>query len=255
MKLRKFIILAMACLSLVSVTACGSDKGGSYDSDGNKSDYTKASEENFKHQYKNADIGGIIEFGTYEQDNNEKNGTEPIEWIVLEKEENKLLIISKYCLDVKPYNDYDRDVTWEFSTIRQWLNNTFIETAFSEYEKEIIVETQLTNPDNDYGFYDYGKGGNDTKDKVFLLSIEEARNYFASDSDRIADVTEYAKEQGADTNFADSNIEFPRWWLRSAGCYADRASNINEDGSISKGGFSVEYDGYCIRPALWITIE
>ena len=48
--------------------------------------------------------GDYFTFGAYEQDNNLANGPEPIEWIVLAKEEKKILIISRYGIDACPYN-------------------------------------------------------------------------------------------------------------------------------------------------------
>ncbi|MDD6035308.1 MAG: DUF6273 domain-containing protein [Lachnospiraceae bacterium] len=62
----------------------------------------------------------------------------------------------------------------------RWLNSDFYRTAFSEKERASIAETLVRNADNpEYGT----EGGNDTRDKVFLLSIEEATTYFDSDPD------------------------------------------------------------------------
>lgn len=66
--------------------------------------------------------------------------------------------------------------------MRQWLNNEFFKTAFKTFEKELIVETKVSNPDN-AGFGT--KGGNDTRDKIFLLSLDEVNRYFASDDERV----------------------------------------------------------------------
>ena len=78
-------------------------------------------------------------FGSYPQ---EKDGTEkPIEWMVMKKERNKVLLLSKYILDVKPYNEKCEEVTWETSDIRNWLNVKFYRTAFNNIEKEKIQTT------------------------------------------------------------------------------------------------------------------
>ena len=50
-------------------------------------------------------VGDTVCFGTYEQDNDTSNGTENIEWKVLAKENNKVLIISKYALDCQVYQE------------------------------------------------------------------------------------------------------------------------------------------------------
>ena len=87
--------------------------------------------------------GSFITFGTYEQDDNDSNGKEDIEWLVLEVKRNKMLVISKYTLAVREYctnlkggvNVYG---TWETSYVRNWLNNDFLNSAFSEEEKALI---------------------------------------------------------------------------------------------------------------------
>lgn len=76
-----------------------------------------------------------MSFGKYEQDNNTSNGKEKIEWLVLEVKDGKALVISKYALDCKPYNTSSTNVTWETCSLRNWLNNDFINSAFSATEK------------------------------------------------------------------------------------------------------------------------
>lgn len=118
-----------------------------------------------------------------------------VEWLVLDKKDGKELLISKYCLDAKEYdkNENNESVTWETCTLRQWLNDEFIDEAFAEKEKALICDTYLQNPDNP----EYGTdGGNDTTDKVFLLSIDETSKYLSDNIVRKAEATDYAKEQG-----------------------------------------------------------
>ena len=131
-------------------------------------------------------VGETIEFGNYPQD---KDGTEkPIKWIVMKNEGNQVLLLSKYVLDAKPYNEELEDVTWETSDIRQWLNNEFYTTAFNKTEKAKI-QTSLIK--NEY---------NDTEDKVFLLSEKEAETLFSNDDERIANPTGYAEKSGVYVN-------------------------------------------------------
>lgn len=80
-------------------------------------------------------VGHYVSFGKYEQDNNTSNGKEKIEWLVLEVKDGKALVISKYALDCKPYNTSSTNVTWETCSLRNWLNNDFINSAFSATEK------------------------------------------------------------------------------------------------------------------------
>lgn len=130
--------------------------------DGYKDSAEKAKSLYYKHFLQ---VGDIIEFGSYEQDNNTSNGKEPIEWLVLEKNENRIFVISKQCLDEQPYNTTYCEVTWETCTLRKWLNDNFFNNAFSKEEQRQILTTVV-----DGTMISYGKSeGTDTKDKIFLL--------------------------------------------------------------------------------------
>lgn len=98
--------------------------------------------------------GNIISFGTYEQDNNISNGPEDIEWLVLKREGNRILVVSRYILDCNlkdsPYDDvWSRSAyTWEQNRFRSWLNDTFLRTAFSASEiLNIPTVTVITEED------------------------------------------------------------------------------------------------------------
>lgn len=200
-----------------------------------------------KEQLGNAEVGNTIKFGSYEQDDDENNGKENIEWQVLEKQENKVLVISTYGLDCHPYNDEDENVTWKNCTLRSWLNDEFIETAFSKDEQKLVAESRLKNADNSENGTD---GGKDTVDKVFLLSIDEVKEYFSSDDTRKCEPTEYAKAQGV--YFGDNTC---CWWLRSPGYGQIYAAYVYYAGNVSIDGCSVSFDNGTIRPAMWINIE
>ena len=130
---------------------------------------------------KSVNVGDTYRFGSYEQDNNKSNGQEDIEWLVLAKEGTKILVISKEALDCKPYNTSDTDVTWETCTLRKWLNNDFINAAFSADERTMIPTVTVSADKNP----DYSTNpGNATQDQVFLLSITEVNKYFSSYSAR-----------------------------------------------------------------------
>lgn len=146
---------------------------------------------------KTANVGDIIVFGTYEQDNDTSNGKENIEWLVLAKENNRILVISDKALDCHPYNSSRTIVTWETCTLRKWLNNDFINAAFYAEERAKIPTVTVSadkNPEYDTN------PGNATKDRVFLLSIVEAEKYFTSAEARECILTEYAISNGAWTS-------------------------------------------------------
>ncbi len=96
--------------------------------------------------------GDIILFGSYEQDNNPYNGTEDIEWLVLAKEKDRVLVISRYALDCRPYNAKEQEVTWETCFLHGWLNDTFLNNAFSADEQAMIrTETVTADRNPSYG--------------------------------------------------------------------------------------------------------
>ncbi|MDD6035306.1 MAG: leucine-rich repeat protein [Lachnospiraceae bacterium] len=212
-----------------------------------------------------AGIGDSVIFGTYEQDNDLGNGAEAIEWLVLDKQDGKLLLLSKYALDCKKYNEEFVDITWETCTLRSWLRNEFYLTAFSEREKRYITESLLVNQDNPLRGTE---GGKDTVDKVFLLSFDEVTTYFnpdpeAWDSIRCTKMTEYAKAQGGEpyneaqmgeygtTEYDGNGV----WWLRSPGDQGVHVVCIGENGYISRNGAGVIYANGVVRPAVWIDIQ
>ena len=193
--------------------------------------------------------GDIITFGHYEQDNNLENGEEEIEWIVLDRKEDQLLVISKYGLDAKEYSTQDTEVTWETCDLRRWLNDTFYREVFSEVEKQQIKETDVINEDNEnYGI----DAGNDTIDKVFLLSVSEAENLFAEDNSRTCYPTAYTEAQGI---WIPKSADTCWWWLRSPSIYGDTAARIRSDGSITYGGDFVDCTYCSVRPAMWINLD
>ena len=188
-------------------------------------------------------VGETIEFGNYPQD---KDGTEkPIEWIVMKNEGNQVLLLSKYVLDAKPYNEEWEDVTWETSDIRQWLNNEFYTTAFNKAEKAKIQTSLIKNENNS----EYGtSGGNDTEDKVFLLSEKEAETLFSNAEARIAKATEYAPKSGVYVN----EEKAAWWWLRSPGYNGHYAAGVYDDGWVYRSGYGVSNSGDGVRPALYL---
>ena len=193
-------------------------------------------------------VGDIITFGRYEQDDISSNGKKTIKWIVLAKEDNRILIISKYALDCRPYNNEWMDVAWGSCTLRTWLNDFFYNDAFNPTEKARIRQTKLKND-----------GGNDTEDRVFLLSISEAESYFNSNGARMCTPTDYAKKRGAPSTYeyTKGGRDIGYWWLRSPRTQNTRfykAANVRRDGSINYNGTRVDSNLLGVRPAMWINL-
>ena len=200
-------------------------------------------------------VGNEVLFGTYEQDGDIDNGVEDIEWIVLDLEGDKALLLSKYSLEMKEYDEELENNTWEKSTIRSWLNSNFIEEAFTAEEQAAILKTEVDNSQEEGCSKDGTNGGNNTEDQVFLLSYKEAfEDYFTRDKERICIPTAYTLQQGADEYVTDNGA--CDWWLRSPGPLRSPfpyGTNVSERGSL--GSWNIGSGGICVRPALWINLE
>ena len=192
-----------------------------------------------------------IYFGNYYQSNSSTK--EPIKWRVLSVNGNDAFLLADQNLDAKPYNEKFTDVTWATCTLRTWLNDAFLNTAFTSAEQVAIKNTTVVNDDNPY--YDI-EGGENTTDKVYLLSIAEASNTaygfngeFRTESEtREAKNTAYAKECGAWTS------RNGYWWLRSPSYYSRSASSVNNYGYGTDNGTDVDYDN-AVRPALHLNLS
>lgn len=201
----------------------------------------KIKEENPYIMLETAAIGKTIEFGQYEQDNDSNNGKEPVEWIVLDKQGDEILLISEYCLD---YHSYGYTTTWENCSLRKWLNSDFLTAAFSEEDREYILKKTIID-DNDYDDY------NATTDTVFLLNVDETEKYFDSNSDRKASATAYASSQCDSTLNTEDGAE---WWLRTLTDY-DSIVTIKKDGHISLYGEETYAVDVAVRPAIWVSLK
>lgn len=222
--------------------------------------------------YRAANKGDIVTFGTWEQDGDKANGSEPISWIVLDRVDEKLLVLSEMCLDGRPYNPAEfTSVTWEKCELRSWLNGEFLEGAFSETEQALIPEVKNENEDRlgaddeddpmheifadgGTGTEQMGVGGADTRDRVFCLSETDTLIYLNSDvaheSLGKAKLVDAASARGARA----SEEGYVGWWLRSPGVYSFTAQFVNENGEPYPSGAYVELT-YGVRPSLWIDVR
>ncbi|MCL2634707.1 MAG: DUF6273 domain-containing protein [Oscillospiraceae bacterium] len=163
----------------------------------------------------------IIQFGGYS-------------WLVLEKSDSAALVLSLEIIEEREYHLTLEEITWEHSAIRQYLNGEFY-NSFSSEDQNRIISTNIVNNNNPE--YDT-VGGSNTNDNIFLLSIDEANNYFTDDSARIAKNAYFAARW---------------WWLRSPGDSGFFAAFVNYSGGVNVGGSIVD-DGGGVRPAMWINL-
>ncbi len=188
--------------------------------------------------------GDIFTFGT--QDG------EPISWIVLEIKGDDMLLLSEKCLEVRQYHSEKKPVTWETSDIRRYLNGEFLEKYFSNHERQMIKQRDLSNSNNtEYNT----KGGNSTLDKVFLLSSDEAKRYFLDNAFHVCKASKYARKQARKRKVLiayDGTIVTNRW-LRSPGRNQESAASVFDGGY--GGGYVIDFGSFVnelemIRPAL-----
>lgn len=193
--------------------------------------------------YSDTKVGDILTFGTYEQNNDPRDGKEAIEWIVLAKNEGRFLLMSRLPLDVQPYNDkFFSFTSWEECSLRKWLNDTFMRLAFNDEQKTLIHPVMNSNPSNPkYGT----SGGNYTLDSVFVLSINEIETYLPSKSARSA---EYISKYAA----AQDHSYF--YWLRTPGFFRYSATGVDYDGEIKYFGSDADVKAL-VRPCLWVNAQ
>jgi hypothetical protein len=203
--------------------------------------------ENFK-------IGSIIPFGGYD-------------WRILDIKNDTILIITEYIIEQRAYHDAYKDITWDDCSLRKYLNGEFYD-KFKATDKSRIIPIKNKNPDNQW----YGsKGGADTKDSIFLLSVEEAAcKYFGDSSSKLysrGKNQRYWFERKDENNGKRiARLQYKKewvwwWWLRSPGRVNVKTVYIHGDGNIGiqgnnilKGNIS---DGKCtggVRPALWLKL-
>ena len=193
-------------------------------------------------------VGDTIVFGSYEQDNQLDNGKEPLEWIVMEVQDGKAMLLSKYCIDTVIFYPKRVAMYWGKSDLRAWMNGDFLTETFTTEEQAAILTTTVTNS-NPHGM----KGaGDDTKDRVYLLSKAEVLEFFPEQKDRVAYPTEFAKSKGCTV---DDKTGSCRWWTRTSGARKMDICGMRLDGRISSYGMQdVDWPTNTMRPVMWVQV-
>lgn len=207
---------------------------------------------------------------------------EPIKWRILDVEDNKVLLLSDVVLDAQPFNKIDCGSYWENCTIRSWMNgyssekNTkgidyteynFIDKAFSDLESKAIILSQITNEDNNY--YDQDREsqiitecGNDTEDKIFLLSKNDICNekygfsneFTLNDEARRCLTSDYSIAMGkAKLPFKDS--KYGNYYLRTNGVTESCVAVTDFTGKLSLYGTMDNLSNTGFRPAMWVDVS
>ena len=181
------------------------------------------------------DVGTIVQFGKYEQDNDTDNGDEPIEWIVLDQKGDKRLLLSLHGIDQQKYNQQAVSTCWEDCSLRYWLNNDFLNSAFTEEDKQALLHTVVSNRLS-------AGGGSKSYDAVYLPSYSEMLHYLPNAEDRVCEPSDYVAALAG--NSANN------WLLRSQGMAATLADYMSADGQ--RRDEPVHKDELLVRPMLWV---
>ena len=199
--MKKVLTLLTALALALSLAACGSKAEPS--------------------PYAGAKMGDVLELGG-------------IDWYVIRVEDARALLVTTDLLEKRPYHGEWEKITWETCDLRAYLNGEFFEETFTDEEKEWIAASELVNDVSEFEDFET-EAGNDTVDRVFLLSVQEAEEFFAEDKDRKTET-------------------FDSWWLRTPGRKSQSAASyVSASGSVETGGYSGS-NNVGLRPALWLIV-
>ena len=217
--MRKYFLIVILILVFTTITSC--------------------------HNNDDLKVGSVISFGNYE-------------WRVLDiYSDSTALIIAENTIMERSFVDNLRNsnhhATWELSDLRTYLNSLFLET-FTEDELRRVLPRAIHTPDNEWYRV---RGGNDTEDYVFLLSIEEILRYFDGNSQAwspnppLQSLRQWLidDQHNSERVALDEEGSPVSWWLRSPGFDYDFIAIVMEDGSVAIYGTGAE-DIRGVRPAL-----
>lgn len=191
-----------------------------------------------------------VYFGHFPQSSNGKGGynNDPIKWRVLSVNDGKAFLLSDKVLELLPY-DLDGENDWEHCSLRTWLNNDFLQKAFTNEEQAAIVKKTIANNNNSkYGT----SGGNSTSDFVFLPSEGEmTQESYGFPPNR----RDCVQRKASSTKYATRNGNYvPDYYLRTPGEDSISAARCLSEGDVELSGEYKQFEEY-IRPALYVDIS
>ena len=201
-------------------------------------------------------VGDIVKFGRYEQDNNFVNGKEDLQWVVLDVQGSKALLLTRQGLSRQSFNPTSNRQTWHNSAIRTWLNKTFLNDAFLYSEQNEILTTAVDESLSQcHPNYAPKRLGENTNDKVFLLSYAEALKYMPTERDRMCVPTIQCVREGgneSDKRYLDGEYKTCWYWLRSP-AYNNNLVCVDWNGKLETCYMSHAYG--VVRPAIWVNVS
>ena len=169
-----------------------------------------------------AQVGDIVYFGSHK-------------WRILDIAGPWALVISEYVIFSRPFHHSFQNVTWETSSLRQYLNSDFLR-SMSRREQARISDA--------------------AGDRVFLLSVDEVLRYFGDSGLLQAGALAMLSDEYDEARIAQNMQGEPSWWwLRTSGSIPSLAAFVDEHGHLYLMGFTVSWSGGGVRPAMWILLE
>ena len=202
--------------------------------------------------FQNLQVGDVIKFGEYEQDNNLENGKEAIDWIVLDVKDNQAFLISKQCLEVMQFAVQEGPglIFWEESDVYRWLNSDFLNSAFSENLQDCIIQVPLISAGKDSN--GHAEVGKESLNYIFVLDEPEYNTYKYLSMTNNDGVPAYVQAYYMDTN--EYSDKYKGWWLRDVRYSIvgeSRAKYVDETGFVD----SVHCNNlHMVRPAMRIDL-
>ena len=197
----------------------------------------------------NIKVGDYVYFGHFEQNNYDGDGAEKIRWLVIDVKDGKLFLLSEKALANLPFNKKSDGSAWAACSLRQWLNNDFILSAFNS-EETAAIQTTVVEDTAEHSYYDWNTAGRlsgTTEDKVFCLSYYEVRSML-SQKDIYCEPTASVTKKNVLVE-KNNGHAYCYYWLRTS-AFKNNAGIVNP-----KGGFETAYEHYprlTVRPALWV---
>jgi hypothetical protein len=188
-------------------------------------------------------IDNLITFGNYN-------------WRVLKIKDSRILIITEDVIELRWYHKAFVDITWADCELRGYLNNEFY-NKFNHDEKERIIPVVNRNPGNQWF---NTKGGINTTDRIFLLSLEEVCEYFGDSGENLINKGSqkwYIEDENNGKRQAKYGDAFHWWRLRSPGYYGRTTASVSSNGNVyvrGNGVYGRPKDGGGVRPALWVQV-
>ena len=153
-------------------------------------------------------------------------------------------------------------VTWNTSSLRGYLNDEFL-NSFDEADRARIRETYVVTYDNPWyvgrgATLHHSYGGENTIDKVFILSVEEILQYFGDSGqfhNRPDDRITWIADEYNSARIATNKEGTPMWWWsRSPGNRTRLMAGVDVAGNIYMAGMYANNYGGGTRPVLWLNL-